>query len=96
MVKKPCADCPFKKDTIKGWLGSDRADDIANSSSFTCHKTATTRPGSRRRGLGALLLKQEESAFYRLLNHAARQHLLEEEDKIFPSKEVFINHHKID
>ncbi len=96
MIKKPCSDCPFKKDTLKGWLGCDRADEIANSSSFTCHKTGETGKGNRKQCAGFMILKQEESTFYRLLNHAARQHLLEEEDNIFPSKEIFINHHKKD
>lgn len=43
-LKKPCADCPFRKDSLKGWLGEERAQDIAdavteNDQTFACHKT---------------------------------------------------------
>ena len=40
-----------------------------------------------------MILKQEESAFYRILNHAARQFLVEQKNVIFDSKEDFIKHH---
>jgi len=93
MVKKPCSNCPFKKDTLKGWLGHDRADDIANCSSFTCHKTGDTGKGPRKQCAGFMILKQEESDFYRLLNHAARQFLMKHNNDIFESKEDFIKHH---
>jgi len=36
--KKPCKDCPFRKDSLKGWLGEDRITEILQSSSFVCHK----------------------------------------------------------
>lgn len=94
MVIKPCPDCPFKKDTLKGWLGFNRADEIANCDSFICHKTGETGKGKRKQCAGFMILKQQESTFYRMLNHASRQYLLEEKDSIFPSKEDFINHHK--
>lgn len=38
-VKKPCGQCPFRKDTQKGWLGESRITEILNSNTFTCHKT---------------------------------------------------------
>ena len=41
-VKKPCKDCPFRKDSLDRWLGKDRAQEIADSlerHSFPCHKT---------------------------------------------------------
>jgi hypothetical protein len=41
---KPCADCPFRRDTQKGWLGKPRAEEIADAllrddKTFACHKT---------------------------------------------------------
>lgn len=43
-LRKPCVDCPFRKDALKGWLGEDRAQEIAdaltrNDQTFACHKT---------------------------------------------------------
>lgn len=45
-MKKPCANCPFRNDKPEqdGWLGEDRAEEIAASitvhqQSFPCHKT---------------------------------------------------------
>lgn len=46
-LKSPCAKCPFRTDCLKGWLGKDRAEQIANSlsihqQSFACHETTKT------------------------------------------------------
>ena len=43
-LTKACAMCPFKKDTFEGWLGEERAQEIADSllyegKTFPCHKT---------------------------------------------------------
>lgn len=45
-LKAPCKDCPFRTDCIKGWLGENRAAEIAdslidNQKTFPCHKTTT-------------------------------------------------------
>lgn len=41
-AKKPCKDCPFRKDSLGGWLGRSRAKDIIetlkNDGHFLCHK----------------------------------------------------------
>lgn len=37
-IKKPCRDCPFRKDTLKGWLGEERIREIITADSFVCHK----------------------------------------------------------
>lgn len=43
ICKRPCANCPFRKDTQKGWLGKERAEEIRDSllggMGFPCHKT---------------------------------------------------------
>lgn len=43
-VMSPCKMCPFKKDTMEGWLGKERAEEIIHSiykmgDGFTCHNT---------------------------------------------------------
>lgn len=42
-MKRPCSDCPFRRD-IDGYLAASRADDIAETmlhenNTFSCHKT---------------------------------------------------------
>lgn len=37
-VKKPCKDCPFREDSMEGWLGKARAKEIAEAQSFVCHR----------------------------------------------------------
>lgn len=43
-LKKPCRECPFRTDSLKGWLGKERAADIIDGmyvkdQTFSCHKT---------------------------------------------------------
>ena len=43
-LKSPCADCPFRRDSLHGWLGEDRAreiirDTVLSDAPFFCHKT---------------------------------------------------------
>lgn len=37
-MKAPCVDCPFRKDSLKGWLGGPRMAEILEEDSFVCHK----------------------------------------------------------
>lgn len=44
---RPCGNCPFRTDCLSGWLGENRAEDIAHSltgqdKTFPCHKTTST------------------------------------------------------
>ncbi len=43
-LTKPCPQCPFRTDCLKGWLGRGRAKEIAagvtdGQATFSCHKT---------------------------------------------------------
>jgi len=40
-LTKPCKNCPFRTDCLKGWLGEDRAEEIVNGGEFACHETTT-------------------------------------------------------
>lgn len=44
-MTKPCDNCPFRRDCLEGWLGEERAAEIADSlerdQPFPCHKTTT-------------------------------------------------------
>lgn len=43
-LKRPCKNCPYRKDCLPGWLGRARADELAadvilGDKTFACHKT---------------------------------------------------------
>ena len=49
-LKKPCNDCPFRRDSPQGWLGKERAKDISTTlvkgiGTFSCHKTTGATNG---------------------------------------------------
>lgn len=95
----PCKNCPFKKTTLKGWLGRERAEEIAQAESFVCHKTLRPdleeegKTDHRKQCAGFMILKKEEAQavlFARVLGIDLK---LTGAEEIFDSKEDFINHH---
>lgn len=49
-LKKTCKDCPFRRDSSRGWLGKDRAIGISTplvngTGTFSCHKTTGATNG---------------------------------------------------
>lgn len=76
-LKSPCSNCPFRKDTLKGWLSSPRAKEIWDSVAFQdglfpCHKTTQTietddeseniATENSQHCAGALILLEKENA----------------------------------
>ncbi|WP_338764067.1 DUF6283 family protein [Bernardetia sp. ABR2-2B] len=69
-LKKPCKNCPFRKDCKKGWLGENRATEVANSpfsdTTFACHETTGVKKGidkpiqEHSQCAGAMLLLDKE------------------------------------
>lgn len=87
-IKKPCRDCPFKKDTLRGWLGEERMTEILAADSFVCHKKTDMQCA------GHMLINGLENGFVRL---ASRLHItldLTGKDQVFESKAACIAHHK--
>lgn len=85
--KKPCKDCPFRKDTMEGWLGADRMNDILNADSFVCHKDTNLQCA------GHMLIKGGDNAF---VNLAARMSIdtgLIGRELVFDSEQDCIDHH---
>lgn len=89
-TKKPCLDCPFRKDTERGWLKL-RIDKILESESFTCHKTEDP---NRLQCAGHLILKKEENVFYRTAKRMGISIELKGHELIFDTKESCAKHHK--
>ena len=86
-VKKPCKDCPFRKDSLKGWLGRDRITEIINQGSFVCHKKQHLQCA------GHMIINGENNKFVNLANVMNINTNLSGKNLVFSSKTECINHH---
>ncbi|OFA09045.1 DUF6283 family protein [Duganella phyllosphaerae] len=87
-IPSPCRDCPFRKDTLQGWLGEDRAAEILEADSFVCHKKTDMQCA------GHMLEKGEQNAFVRLAARLRIELNLTGAEQVFSSKNACIEHHK--
>ena len=86
-MKKPCQNCPFLKNTLKGWLGKDRMIEIINCNSFVCHKTPSMQCA------GFMILLGMQSSFVTLAYRMGIKLPLKGRGLVFDSVEDCINHH---
>lgn len=86
-VKKPCKDCPFRKDSLNGWLGKDRMTSILDSGSFVCNKKTHLQCA------GHMLISGQKNDFVRLASRLGVDIELSGEELIFESREACIEHH---
>ena len=98
-VKSPCKDCPFRKDTKKGWLGEMRITEILNQDSFVCHKTvdylkSIPKEKERLQCAGHMILKGNDNAFVRLAQGMGLDLELKGHELVFDNDKECINHHK--
>lgn len=58
-LKSPCDECPFRKDSLPGWLGGNTAlqtfRHVTNEGDFACHKTRHKKSILMSRCFGSLL-----------------------------------------
>lgn len=104
-LKKPCSNCPFRKDCMKGWLGKERTEDIVNTilndGTFACHKTTEVKDEKEySHCAGALILLDKEKGYFaNVMVRLAKmfgwfdESKITGQDLIFDSKESVINHH---
>lgn len=85
---KPCAQCPFRKDSMKGWLGKKRMIEILKAKSFTCHKT-----NKKLQCAGHMIIKKHENDFVFLALRLGLKLNLSGHDLIFESEKELILHH---
>lgn len=86
-VKTPCAQCPFRKDTIKGWLGRERMQEILESRSFVCHKKQHLQCA------GHMLIKGADNDFVQIANRLKQELELSGRELVFDSLAECIDHH---
>lgn len=86
-MKKPCRDCPFRKDCLKGWLGKERMEEILNHDSFVCHKKNDLQCA------GHILINEDDNLFYRLAKKLNIKLELSGSQLVFENKKDCIDHH---
>lgn len=91
--KSPCKNCPFRKDTLKGWLGKQSITDKLNSDSFICHKTINKQDDDLKQCAGFMIIKGNDSAFVQLASLMNIDLKLKGQDSIFETKKDCIIHH---
>lgn len=86
--KTPCKDCPFRKDSLKGWLGSNRIIEILNQDSFTCHKTNKTLQCA-----GHMITLGDYNVFVRTAEKMNIPIMLRGQELVFNNQLDLIKHH---
>lgn len=86
-VKKPCKDCPFRKDSLEGWLGEERATQIAESPSFVCHKNTDLQCA------GHMIMRGHSNNFVRMAARFGVDLRLKGQILVFDDTQDFIDHH---
>lgn len=92
-MKSPCAQCPFRKDCLEGWLGRDRMTEITQSESFVCHKTTKGAISERKQCAGHMILMDYDNEFVRVADAFKVNLGLQNKELVFDSPEDCINHH---
>ena len=86
-VKKPCPDCPFRKDAQQGWLGEKRMAEILGYDAFVCHKKTSHQCA------GHMLLNGEKNQFVQIAQIFKIPLNLSGRELIFNNKMECIKHH---
>ena len=85
--KAPCADCPFRKDSLKGWLGAQKMSKILKANTFVCHKN------TEKQCAGHMIIKGDDNTFVQLANRFNDPIPLSGQDLIFDDESACIRHH---
>ncbi|MDO8826026.1 DUF6283 family protein [Methylophaga sp.] len=86
-AKSPCSQCPFRKDTLKGWLGRERMTEITEAHSFVCHKKTDMQCA------GHMLLNQQNNTFVEMAARFRIELELRGRELLFNNVSDCIEHH---
>lgn len=92
-MNSPCKDCPFRKDSLKGWLGKPRIIEILGQDSFVCHKTAHKADKDKRQCAGHMIVNSARNIFVRILRIMKLPINLFNKHLVFDNIEDCITHH---
>ena len=88
-LKKPCKDCPFRKTTLKGWLGEARMKEILGQDTFVCHKNNNLQCA------GHMLIKDDKNAFVLLARQLGIETGVTGRELVFDNEDDCVKHHFI-
>ena len=91
--KRPCKKCPFRKDTLRGWLGADRMEEILSSDTFVCHETTHGKTCERLQCAGHMLICGNENRFVQLASNLNIPLQLSGTELVFETKQECIEWH---
>lgn len=87
-IKRPCKDCPMRKDSLEGWLGEERMKEIMESDTFVCHKQTDMQCA------GHMLMRGDKNIFVATAKAMNIPLDLKGKELCFDSKESCVKHHK--
>lgn len=88
--KKPCSNCPFRKDAPEGWLGAERMAEILDYGSFVCHKK------NHLQCAGHMLINGDDNEFVSLAKQLNMPLVLSGRELVFDTREQCIAHNQND
>lgn len=96
--KKPCSDCPFKKESLPGWMGGFSLDSYAQPPSVgmptSCHQADFgSRSPKTTFCAGSCAVIANDAELERHVIYPAVDEVGPRED-CFPSVEAFVQHHQ--
>lgn len=89
-VKTPCKDCPYRKDSLKGWLGEKRATEFIQAGSFLCHKNTKLQCA------GHMILRNDNNSFVKMAKIFGEKLDISGHEFVFSNEADFIKHHQQD
>lgn len=92
-MKAPCKKCPYRKDSLAGWLGKERMTEFLDSDSFICHETSGKNLLDRKQCAGHMILAGNNNAFIRTAKALKYDLGLKGHDLVFDSQQDCIDHH---
>lgn len=86
-VKQPCSNCPYRKDSKKGWLGKERMSDFLEGDNFLCHKNTKLQCA------GHMIIKGDRNVIVRTAAMLDIPITLEGQELVFDKEDDCIAHH---
>lgn len=87
-MKKPCPDCPFTKDCLKAWLGSERMEEILAAETFVCHKRKDLQCA------GHMIIRGNDNQFVLMAKRLKLPIPLTGQERVFDTMAECIAHHR--
>jgi hypothetical protein len=95
--KTPCAECPWRKDSLKGYLGGNTpemyADSVQNGEAPACHMRDETHPKGGAFCVGALQCMANSATLPKDPEPRAAREIVGRSDKVFNFPALFYKYH---